>query len=189
MSGKDPITVNQCLQEAINEASAWFSSWLLQVIALKSAAVLFRTKRMPSHTMAVSVDGTSIPQKPVHRHLGLHLDEHLSWSAHTSTVANKVSSKLGLMFRLRKQLTATVKSYKLKPFLSLAVCQSDEGSHSLARNVILLVFFRLYSKNFVCHSYYVYFFFVCLYKVKRSCVICSAFFLIVTYSFGMLKLH
>ena len=33
VSGKDPITVNQCLQEAINEASAWFSSWLVQVNA------------------------------------------------------------------------------------------------------------------------------------------------------------
>ena len=69
VSGKDPITVNHCFQEAINEVSAWFSSWLVQVNALKSAVVLFQTKRMPSHTMAVFVDGTSIPQKPVHSHV------------------------------------------------------------------------------------------------------------------------
>ena len=108
VSGKDPVALNQHLQQAINEASAWLNTWLVSVNALKSAVVLFRTRKMLPHTLAVSVDGTPIRQKSVHRHLGLHLDEHLSWSAHTSTIVNKVSSKLGLMFRLRKQLTSTV---------------------------------------------------------------------------------
>ena len=107
-ANKDPVILEHRLQQAIDQASIWFDTWLVSVNALKSAVVLFRTRKMVYHTLSVHVDGKPIPQTPIHRHLGLHLDEYLSWSAHTTSIVNKVSSKLGLLFRLRKQLSRPV---------------------------------------------------------------------------------
>ena len=107
-ANKDPVILEHRLQQAINQASIWFNTLLVSVNALKSAVVLFCTRKMVYHTLSVHVDGKPIPQTPIHRHLGLHLDEYLSGSAHMTSIVNKVLSNLGLLFRLRKQLSRPV---------------------------------------------------------------------------------
>ena len=80
--------------------------WLYYMIEVSSSAVSH--KENAHHALSVFVDGKPILQKSVHRHLGLHLDEYLSWSDHTLVVVNKVSSKIGLLYCMQKQLAPPV---------------------------------------------------------------------------------
>ena len=96
------------LQRAIDGVSTWFSTWLLSVNTLKSAVMVLRSAKMPPVPLDVSIDGQMLPQVSTHRHLGLVVDEHLTWSAHVQSVTAKVSQRLGLLWRLRNRLSGLV---------------------------------------------------------------------------------
>ena len=59
-------------------------------------------------SITISVGGDVIEQTAVHRHLGLQLDECLTWSAHTEHVVKKMSQRIGLLHRLRHQLSRVI---------------------------------------------------------------------------------
>ena len=56
----------------------------------------------------VHIEDAVLPQMSSHRHLGLVLNESLSWSSHVDAVVLKASQQLGLLFRLRSQLPRLV---------------------------------------------------------------------------------
>ena len=65
--------------------------WLVSVNALKSAVMVFRTPRMAHPPISLYINAEPIKQVLVHRHLGLQLDECLTWSAHAAYVIQKLS--------------------------------------------------------------------------------------------------
>ena len=60
-ANKDAVILEHRLQQAIDQASIWFDTWLVSVNALKSAVVLFHTRKIVYHTLSVHVDGKPIP--------------------------------------------------------------------------------------------------------------------------------
>ena len=96
------------LQRAIDGVSTWFSTWLLSVNTLKSAVMVLRSAKMPPVPLDVSIDGQMLPQVSTLHHLGLVVDENLTWSAHVQSVTAKVSQRLGLLWRLRNRLSGLV---------------------------------------------------------------------------------
>ena len=58
--------------------------------------------------ISIHINGNEVQQVNVHKHLGVHIDSHLSWSYHISAIINKGSSKLGLLRRLRLRLPPLV---------------------------------------------------------------------------------
>ena len=95
------------LQLVLDQVATWFGSWALTVNPQKSALMVFTTRRsVPA--VNVSLSGDSIQQVTTHKHLGLTLDCHLSWSQHTSAILSKVSRKIGLLRRVRRRLPALV---------------------------------------------------------------------------------
>ena len=96
--------LQRCLQTAVDEVQVWMEKWLVTVNALKSAVMVFRTSHMAHASISLSINGELIKQVTVHRHLGLQLDECLTWSAHAAHVICKLSQRIGLLHRLRRRL-------------------------------------------------------------------------------------
>ena len=82
------------------------TKWLVAVNPLKSAVIVFFTSRMDYHPVCITINGETIKQTTCHRHLGLQLDESLSWSPHVDYVCKKLSQRIGLLHRFRRQLSS-----------------------------------------------------------------------------------
>ncbi len=108
VSSNDSAILERRLQDAIDQAANWFHKWLVSVNTTKSAVLVFRTRKMRFVPVAVHIDSQPIPQQNSHRHLGLELDEFINWNSHTAVLVRKLSSKLGLLFRVRKRLSGTI---------------------------------------------------------------------------------
>ena len=91
------------LQRAVDALADWFSSWALTVNNKKSAVMVFTSLRAVPQVI-ISLHGEAISQVLTHKHLGLTLDSHLSWSSHVEAIISKASWKLGLLCRLRHTL-------------------------------------------------------------------------------------
>ena len=112
------------LQGCVDTLSSWFDSWLLSVNTLKSAFMVLRSRRMPSSTLQLSVNGCAITQVSTHRHLGLVLNESLSWSDHVDFVVSKASTRIGFLRRLKHKTSPLVVRdlymYCIRPILEYA---------------------------------------------------------------------
>ena len=85
----------QCsLQTVADELSSWFSNWALTINVTKTAVMVLCGRRSVPQ-ISIHINGNEIQQVIVHKHLGVHIDSHLSWSYHISAIVNKGSSKLG----------------------------------------------------------------------------------------------
>lgn len=56
----------------------------------------------------IHIDDTPIPQANSHKHLGLVLNNKLSWSDHVEHIRSKAAKKVGLLRRIRKRLPSLV---------------------------------------------------------------------------------
>ena len=105
VTDKSPSGLQVKLQAAVDQLAFWFDSWALAVNHRKSALMVLTTRRsVPA--LNVSLAGDVIQQATSHKHLGLTLDCHLSWSQHTTDIIAKASRKIGLLRRLRRRLPA-----------------------------------------------------------------------------------
>ena len=100
----DSVTELQTsLQSVTDDLSSWFAKWALTINVTKTAVMVLCVRRnVPK--ISILINGSEIRQVHVHKHLGLHIDSHLSWTDHVAAVISKVSSKLGLLRRLRPRL-------------------------------------------------------------------------------------
>ena len=108
VSAKTPATLQSRLQAAVSDLGAWFERWALRINQAKSALLVLcgRCRSIPS--LNISVNGSCISQVACHKHLGVHLHPHLSWSPHATASVNKASQKIGLLRRYRKRLPRLV---------------------------------------------------------------------------------
>ena len=54
------------------------------------------------------LDGHTLPQVKSHKHLGLVFNESLKWSIHVTQTVIKAAQRLGLLTRLRKQISGVI---------------------------------------------------------------------------------
>ena len=92
-----------------NDLSSWFISWALTINVEKTAVMVLCT-RQKVPTISIIINCSEIKQVRVQKHLGLHIDERLTWTDHvtSSTIVNKTSSRLGLLRRLRPRVPPLV---------------------------------------------------------------------------------
>ncbi len=100
--------LNGRLQTSVDVLCCWFKKWLLCVNSTKTAAMVIRSQRMPAVTLNIKVDSASIPQVSSHRHLGLVLNESLSWSNHVDQITLRASQRIGMLRRLKHRSSSLV---------------------------------------------------------------------------------
>ena len=67
--------------------------------------MVFCTPRMAHPSISLYINAEPIKQVLVHRHLGLQLDECLTWSVHAAYVIRKLSQRIGLLHRFHSRLS------------------------------------------------------------------------------------
>ena len=92
------------LQEVVDQLSNWFDKWLLSVNVEKSAILVLRSPRSDPVDLHIELHGSRIPQVSTHRHLGVTLNNSLTWCDHTQAVIKKTAQRIGLLRRYRKRL-------------------------------------------------------------------------------------
>ena len=70
--------------------------------------MVFTTRQKAIPQLTVQIYSQALPQVLSHKHLGVVLHSHLSWSEHVSFVITKASKKIGLLRRLRQRLDPLV---------------------------------------------------------------------------------
>ena len=94
VTDKSPRGLQVKLQAVVDKLASWFDSWTLAGNHRKSALMVLTTRRsVPA--LNVSLAGDVIQQATSHKHLGLTLDCHFSWSQHTlRTLLQKLHARL-----------------------------------------------------------------------------------------------
>ena len=101
---KDIATLNQRMQQSLNEVSSWcqVNSMVIHPTKTKSMVIATRQKHQLSPlSINLSLKGTHVEQVSEHRVLGVIIDNQLSWKAHTVSVSKTISRKLFILSKLR----------------------------------------------------------------------------------------
>ena len=104
LTDSDPARLCVRLQAAVDSLAAWFDQWLLSVNVEKSAVLALRQPRSQQVDLPILLNGSCIPQVSSHRHLGVTINDTLTWSDHVQAVISKAARRIGLLRRYRKRL-------------------------------------------------------------------------------------
>ena len=85
-------------------ASSWAKTWGMLYNAEKSEHLPINTNGRGN----VDMDGTIIPQVTAHRHLGVMLNQKLTWNNHIDNLYTSYARKVGILRRLRNKLQSQV---------------------------------------------------------------------------------
>ena len=104
VSDRCPSQLARRLQSVADSLSTWFRKWFLSVNINKSSTMVFRSRGMKAVPINVSLNGSPLSQVTNLKHLGVTINEFLSWSDHVDVICRKAAKRIGLLRRLRKRL-------------------------------------------------------------------------------------
>ena len=90
-----PDYVSDCKKLSISFPTGLTNKWLLSVNVEKSAILVLRSLRSDPVDLHIELHGSCIPQVSTHRHLGVTVNDSLTWCDHTQAVIKKTASVLG----------------------------------------------------------------------------------------------
>ena len=86
ISKKDPLTLNNVLNNELNKLSAWFSANELSLNICKIKFIVFRPRQKGlCYDFDISINGGALTQVSETLFLGVLLDNSLSWKSHISS--------------------------------------------------------------------------------------------------------
>ena len=95
------------LNKELIKLSLWFKVNKLSLNILKTNFILFKTKaRFIPDNIDVCIDDVKITRVAYTKFLGVVIDENLDWKEHISTIENKVSKSIGLLYRAKLLLNS-----------------------------------------------------------------------------------
>ena len=104
-SGKNIHVAESKLQNCVDLTVKWLKHNRLVVNPSKSTTMLIGTRpKTKNINLAIYIDNIRITQETSIKLLGVEVDANLTWNTHISTLAKKISSKIGLVKRLQQFL-------------------------------------------------------------------------------------
>ena len=118
-SSKDVHDIESVLTKELGVVSNWLNENSLYLHKDKTESVLFGTRARLSNTTSfdVSILGNCIKRKSQYTYLGVVLDETLSYNAHVKSVLSKAGKRLGMLGRIRDNLTMNTANIIYKSFI------------------------------------------------------------------------
>ena len=99
------------IEDRLNSELASISNWIqanglgLNVHKTEYMVIESHQKLKISQPIDLRLNDTPIARVESYKYLGVAIDTNLSWSTHTDVLSNKVSSRIGLLRRVRPYLT------------------------------------------------------------------------------------
>ena len=95
------VSYEDCLflQDNLNAFMRWCQKWLMRLQPSKCEALCISNKRSPP-MFTYSCDGQPLQWKKVVKYLGVHINQHLTWSDHCKAVCSRVTKLLNLLRRM-----------------------------------------------------------------------------------------
>ena len=99
--------INKVVQDDLNRVAKWIECNKLILYHSKTKTMLFGSRQnlAKSPNFCIQLHGKILEKVRKFSYLGVFLDETLSWKDHVEYVSSKVSSRLGLLSRIRACLT------------------------------------------------------------------------------------
>ena len=106
-SAKDVNVIEEKLNENLGLIGNWLRKNSLFINKEKTECLLFGTPGKLSNieSFQVHINDYVIKRVSKFKYLGIHLDECLSWKAHIKSVVSKAGKRIGMLGRLRSNLT------------------------------------------------------------------------------------
>ena len=118
VSGSSINQVQQRLQICVNETYTWLNNNKLLVNTSKSNTMLIGTKKRTNNCcLNIYINNALINYTDNFNLLGVYIDSDLSWKTHISHLAKKISSKIGLIKRLKPFLPNHIIQKLYSPFI------------------------------------------------------------------------
>ena len=104
----DLPAIQQRLQDDINNIADWTSNNKMVLNASKTKSLLVTGKRLekkaPDTNLKLSCNGSEIEQITSHKLLGVKLDNHLSFTEHIDDICKKVSQRIAVLKKIKRNL-------------------------------------------------------------------------------------
>ena len=108
------MTVETELNFALSKLEAWADKWLLSFNAPKIVYMPISNNTIPIQDLNLSINNSPIKRVNSHKHLGIVLNDKLTWTDHVEPICKRASKKLRLLNRNRQTFSRNVlvKLYK-----------------------------------------------------------------------------
>ena len=107
--GKNIIEIQEKLQTGTDKALQWLHNNRLLVNSNKSSCLLLGSRqRLNNLSLNTSISGVGLNMCTETKLLGIIIDNSLSWEKQIEYVCNKVSPKIGILYRLSKFLSQNI---------------------------------------------------------------------------------
>ena len=104
-SDKHITSLFSTMNNELKNIQKWFNSNKLSLNASKTKYIFFHSQAhsgdIPLKLPKLEINTTTIVRESVIKFLGVLLDENLSWKTHISTIENKISKNLGILYKAR----------------------------------------------------------------------------------------
>ena len=97
----DPMDSGQLLNDDLTKISWWSDRWLVTMNPSKTRSMTFSNKRERLSHPVLSMGGCDIEEVDIYTHLGLTLQNNMSWNSHIFSIYEKASKRLNLLKSLR----------------------------------------------------------------------------------------
>ena len=94
----------QKLNMDLLQIEKWSKIWLVNFNALKTVAMTFSCKRIPSCADGLRFFNQAIKTVTSHKHLGIFLNHRLDWQTHFEFITSKCLKRLNLLRRIKKRI-------------------------------------------------------------------------------------
>ena len=96
-SAPDPAQTAEILNQDLQKINNWAKTWKVTFNALKSKDIIFTRNLQVNNSPPLILDNTFVTRVHEHKHLGLWLNNTLSWSRQISEVVLKANYKLSVL--------------------------------------------------------------------------------------------
>ena len=113
---KEVDVVEHKIQCEFGNAKHWSRRNNLPINYTKSNCMMLGTRRrlIEARKLNIQIDDICLQNVSTQKVLGLHIDEHLTWSTHIDHLCSAISSKISLLRQLAEYVSMTFKNASIK---------------------------------------------------------------------------
>ena len=129
LDNNDLTTSFQLINRDLQKIFDWSTQWRVQFNALKSSYIVFSKRQHRDQWPNVTMGNSNILECQTHCHLGVHLNNTMTWNTHIDSIAKKASKRVFSMKRLSKLVPrkSLINIYKtlIRPIMEYACVVFD----------------------------------------------------------------